>query len=167
MSEFRRGDRVRRINLALRGVGIGAVGTVVSVEPPPYGIRVLYDDARSLQPDGAYKQLSKNIEHCDSMRRDDVADAAVAKPPLGPNIGMFLRDGMSTAAAKLAHASLAGDHLTPKPVERKVRACLPAETRGTLHKAPRQWGALNIAIGIPSSHHVMWGVADLLGWGGK
>jgi hypothetical protein len=82
-------------------------------------------------------------------------------PALGPDLGMFLRDGMSLAAARLAlaNARALADAAHKERRLPKVRATLPGTKSITVHKAPRAWGWLNVKLGIGSSQHVQWEVA--------
>lgn len=92
----------------------------------------------------------------------------VAKPPLGPDIGMFIRDGMSPAKAHDAIADRAIHSRVDAALGKltrqlpKVRATLPGPRSITVHRAPRQMGWLNVKLGIGSDQHVLWGVAPVL-----
>jgi len=60
MSEFKVGDRVRRV-VGHSKINIGAVGTVMKVAIDH--VRVRYDDRFPSTHDGCYKQLAVNISH--------------------------------------------------------------------------------------------------------
>jgi hypothetical protein len=87
-------------------------------------------------------------------------------PPLGPDIGMFIRDGMTSEQARAAlDAKVSGEmwrrhlHLSAEP---KIRATIPGPRKFTTHRAPRQMGWINHKLGIGSSRYVLWGVAPML-----
>lgn len=174
---FKIGDEVVRVGPEWRGIKPGAIGVVVAVTLG--GVRVRYDSAISPHlPDGSFGQTPANLT---LLRKPSTIDeramvqardwmllpsqlfgdpCPLPKPPLGANIGMFIRDGMSPGAARIAIANRA---IESKPQHLpKVRAALPGAKPPTVHRAPRQMGWLNVKLGISSDQHVLWGVAPVL-----
>lgn len=163
MHDFKVGDRVVRTGRPWQGILPGDVGTVVQSKPGD--LRVRYDRVRSAALDMAYGQIETNVHPYmerfpngffpPGWKSTDpepvpLEELLIPKPQLGPDIGMFIRDGMSPARARLVLANREAQK-GGRVATFKIRAALPGVRTYTVHKAPRHIG----------------GLAPILGWHGK
>jgi len=147
---------------------------VVHANPVSTEASLLWKMARDEKWRDAERQLHLSPEHLiDAMRIagmectlriDSCPLPHKPKTPIVPDLGMFVRDGMTAAEARLALANRTVEQYEKKRrvSPPKICATLPSKPKGKLHKAPRAWGWLNVKLGIGSSQHVQWEVAPPL-----